>query len=146
MPATVHNPYAPPSSHVVRAASVAKGSIPIVVASGVLLTAFLAFTIMLLRSSGADYAGGKLFICNTPFLAGLTIASFWSTRIGALFGLAAVAGQMCITVVMLLVPIGEAAPVLLINSAVILPVFAVSAWAGIRSRRQRLFAKAAEGE
>ncbi len=132
------NPYAPPITASVQTRKrTSSGSLSISVVSGIGALAFIAFTVMLLRSSPPDRKAGTMFLGNVPVLIGLAISAVRSTGISVYVAVSAAGVQVAITIAMLML-IGsdvDAPLVIGINAAIILCCLAIALWAWLFNRR-----------
>jgi hypothetical protein len=130
------NPYAPPAIACVQTRNRnSTGSLTISVVSGIGALAFIAFSVILLRSSLPDRKAGTMFLVNVPVLIGLAVSAVRSRRISVYFAASAACIQIAITIAMLMMVLGDAALVIGINSAIILACLAIALWAWLSNRR-----------
>lgn len=130
------NPYAPPITESVQTRKrTSSGSLSISVVAGIGTLAFIAFTMILLRSSLSDRKAGMMFLGNVPVLIVLAISVVRSTKISVYVAVCAAGIQVAITIAMLLLTIGDVSIVIGINSAIILCCLAIALWAWLSNRR-----------
>ncbi|WP_218933990.1 hypothetical protein [Rubripirellula lacrimiformis] len=124
------NPYAPPSTKCSTSVkSRSRGTALLTTVAAACAIAFGWFTVILLRSGGDDHTGGMMFAANIPVVLAVVLTSAVSLRLCRDSAMIAAGVQLMITAAMLVMSIGDAWPVIIINSLVILPCIGIAAWA-----------------
>ncbi|WP_145389584.1 hypothetical protein [Stieleria neptunia] len=133
------NPYAPPATAGAKLEHHSGiGSPAIAAVAAICALAFVAFTIVLLRSTPGDRKAGMMFLVNAPVLVLVATSAIRSTRKAAYFACAAAGIQVVITVALLMMSVGDAELVIGINLIIILPCVAIATWAWRSDRRHAL--------
>lgn len=126
------NPYEPPTGTSGRSMKTT-GSLTICIYSAVVTTAYFAFTVVLLRTP--DRSIGLAFLGNTILMICLTVSVYRSTRLGVVFGIAAILVHTLIMLVLLFMMGAETWVVVMTWVVAVFPLYGATMWSWSLSRK-----------